>query len=284
MRTYVAVGLAIVSLALGGSTAVAQDSVLAELYGYGVHAYNAGEYQESHEYLTTAIEQGSLDPRVYYFRGLAYTRLGRPEDAKLDYQKGANLEASGADRVYPVGRSLQRVQGRSRLEVERYRQQARLALRVRNRKATQARYEQLKNAEGQVLRDPNRPQPANAEELVGPPAASDASDPFGAEAAAEAPAPAPAVAAPPSEPAGGDLFGETPAAPAAPAPMPADAGDDPFGAPGTPGTPAAPAAPAADDDPFGAPGAPAGDEGDDPFADDAPGAMPADGDDDPFGP
>lgn len=108
--------------------------------------------------------------------------LGRPDEAKADFQKGAALETTGADRVYPVSYSLQRVQGPNRIEIERQRQQARLVSHTRTIKASQARYEQLQDAEGQVLRNPSRPQPAPAKELVGTPPADDPSDPFGGDA------------------------------------------------------------------------------------------------------
>ena len=272
MRTQLAIGLAVVALLAGrAAPANAQDSVLAELYGFGVHSYFAGQYEDAHEYLTTAVEQGTRDPRVYYFRGLTYTRLGRPDEAKADYMKGADLESSGADRVYPIGRSLQRVQGRSRIEVERHRQKARLVARTRNMKANAARYEQLQNAEGQVLRDANRPPPAAAQDLVGQPADDAANDPFADDAPEETPQPAPQRPAPD---AGGDLFGDAPAEPAAPTtpePAPAAGEDDPFGDAPAP----------AEDDPFGDPGDSSDDAMDDPFGD-APADDGMSADDDPF--
>ena len=257
MRTVLVLGFALVCLGSPFTAAVAQDTVLAELYGQGVHAYFAGQYQQSHDFLTTAIEQGSRDPRCFYFRGLTYSRLGRPDEAKGDYQKGAELEVSGADRVYPVAQSLQRVQGSARLEMERQRQQARLASRTRNMKATQARYEQLQRAEGQVVRDPNRAAPAKAAELVGPPPKEYSTDPFGDNAPAQEPMPAP-PAATAAQPAATDLFGESTPAPATAAPA-EDATSNPF-ADDQPAampaeTPAAPANPApsdpfSDSDPF----------------------------------
>lgn len=262
MRTYVAIGIAVIGLlAARPADSVAQDSVLAELYGHGVHSYFAGQYQEAHTYLTTAIEQGTRDPRTFYFRGLAYAAMGRPDEAKADFQKGAELETAGADRVYPVSTSLQRVQGSNRIEIERQRQMARLAARTRTVKASQARYEQLQDAEGQVLRNPSRPQPAPAKELVGTPPAEDASDPFGSDAQPIQPEAAPVEAATAeAADSGTDLFGDSNTTEA----MPADATDafgtdastDPFAddaaAPAT--QEAAPAAAPADDpfaDPFG---------------------------------
>src|SRR5579864_2921597 len=67
----------------------AQTDVLNELYGSGVHAFNSGQYREAYNDLTMAIRSGSRDPRVYYYRGLAYIRLGRPQEAQADFKKGA---------------------------------------------------------------------------------------------------------------------------------------------------------------------------------------------------
>ena len=72
---------AVVALGLCRGQAQAQDFLLAELYGQGVHHFFAREFEEAHEVLTSCIEQGSRDPRCYYFRGLTYTRLGRPDEA-----------------------------------------------------------------------------------------------------------------------------------------------------------------------------------------------------------
>lgn len=261
MARKIVMVLAVVLIAASTTNQVrAQDSLLAELYGQGVHAFFARDYAQAHELLTTAIESGSQDPRAYYFRGLAYGRLGRPDEATADHKKGSELEASGTTRVYPVGRSLQRIQGKERLALERYRQVARLTIRTRTLKASAARYESIQSGQADVLRDPNRKPPANAAEIVGTPAASDASDPFGAGATPETPQVAPDKPAQ-AEP---DIFGVepaggTPATPAPATPMPGTEpdpfglGDDPMPMP-TPTPEPAPADETTDpfaDDPFG---------------------------------
>ena len=56
----------LVALALSGLVATeakAQEDLLAELYGRGVHAYFAKEYVDAHEQFTAAIDGGSADPR-----------------------------------------------------------------------------------------------------------------------------------------------------------------------------------------------------------------------------
>jgi hypothetical protein len=242
------------------SPAKAQDSVLGELYGQGVHAYFAGDLRTAHAFLSNAISQGSRDPRCYFFRGLTYASLGRPAEAQADYKTGSELEASNTERVYPVSDSLQRVQGRSRLQIERQRQMARLTTLTKSSKAQQARYEEMKRSEKDVLRNPSRPAEAAGPGAIPAPMGGETSDPF-----AGAPAPAPekapekpaAPATEPGAPAPMDPFGTTADAPstdpaAPPATPPADESkDNPFAddkpaAPATP-APATPAEPPADD-------------------------------------
>ena len=134
----------VVLLMLGPAVSAnrAQDSLLQEMYGQGVHAYFAGKYDQAHELFSTAIDQGSQDPRCHYFRGLAYAKLGRPDEAEADYKRGAELEAGGAAVQINVGQALQRVQGNLRLQLEEYRYSARLAARLKEIKEKKERYEQ----------------------------------------------------------------------------------------------------------------------------------------------
>ena len=266
MARSIVYGIAVL-LMLGPAVSAnrAQDSLLQEMYGQGVHAYFAGKYDHAHELFTTAIDQGSQDPRCYYFRGLAYAKLGRPDEADADYKHGAELEAGGAAVQINVGQALQRVQGNLRLQLEEYRYSARLAARLKEVKEKKERYEQMQRNEPNVLR--GGAPPAAASGTPQPPA-PDATDPFAAGAGA-APAPA-ASETPAAAPAGADPL----AAPAGPA---APAAEDPFAEPSQPvqmpAEGAAPEAPAAAD-PFGAamPAAPAAA---DPFGAAAPAAPAA---------
>ena len=83
---------------------------MGQTYGNGVHAYFAGDYVKAHELLTKAIDAGSHDLRCYYFRGLAYLKLGRPQKAEGDFQQ-ARVGDRHLKRTYNVARSLERVQG-----------------------------------------------------------------------------------------------------------------------------------------------------------------------------
>ncbi len=131
IRFSLIVGLFTGGLFVGTATfaphnANAQDVVLSQLYGKGVHAYFDGDFEAAHRHLSDAIDGGTLDPRVYYFRAMAYHHLGRPEEAALDMAMGARLEIRDVNQFYPVSRSLERVQGRERVMLEQQRRDARL--------------------------------------------------------------------------------------------------------------------------------------------------------------
>ena len=142
-------------LAVMGCTipaAFAQDNLLDDLYGRGVHAYFSHEYQDAHTLLSEAIKSGSRDPRAYYFRGLTFARLGRPEEAKADIKMGSELEASG-DTPVKVGRALERVQGPERLMIESSRKSARLAIRNAAEERAKIRYGERVRAEAAARGD-----------------------------------------------------------------------------------------------------------------------------------
>ena len=251
-----ALSIILTTILTTGTLQAQQDQLLADLYGRGVHAYFDGQLEVSHKLLSEVIEQKTRDPRAYYFRGVVLTRLGRAEQATKDFDTGATLEARDLQKVYPVNRSLQRVQGKVRLTLETHRKEARLTLRKYEEERRRVRYEALKAAEKDVLRSVNRPASGNAPKLPDD-AKVDANNPFSGD---EAGALGGGVAAPTkkkqtnqsslantrrrTEPADTEVTTTTPGQPAA---QPA-AGANPFG-----GAPAA--QPAAGANPFG--GAPA---------------------------
>jgi hypothetical protein len=238
----------------------AQDAVLDEFYGAGVHQYFSGNPAQAVSDLTAAISGGSKDPRVYYFRALAELRLGQQSQATADLQRGSALESTDVNQFYPVGKSLERVQGSARLTIERYRALARAEAHQRQQQRDAMRYEQRRRAETQVLRAPAVAAPAPA------------SAPRAAAGAPPAPGPAvPATDDPFADTVESAPAGDKPAADAAAEEMPAEDSDA-----------AAPAAEApADDDPFGDP--PAADDAG-ATSDDAGGGAEAKSDEaDPFG-
>jgi len=142
------------SLALCGSASGASPgAVLAEFYGAGVHQYFSGNYGQAASSLTAAINGGTRDPRVYYFRALAAMQSGAGgADVEADLRKGAALESADADQFYAVGRSLERIQGPARMQLERYRALARAEAYTRRHDRDLLRYEQRRRAETDVLR------------------------------------------------------------------------------------------------------------------------------------
>jgi hypothetical protein len=154
----------------------AQDAVLNEFYGSGVHQYFAGHYAQASSDLTASIDGGNKDPRAHYFRGLAALKLGWQQNATTDFRAGAALESADINQFYPVGKSLERVQGSARMTLERYRAVARAEAHQRQERRNAIRYEQRKRAESQVLRAPGPTPPPPA---AGP--APSAEEPAAAE-------------------------------------------------------------------------------------------------------
>ncbi len=148
--------------------AAAQDYVLNELYGNGVHAFFSGNHEEALNFLDEAVEEGSRDPRVFYFRALTLDQAGLEEKAQAAFHQGAELEAADPN-VFPVDRSLERVQGRQRHLLESYRQKSRFEARRKNRLRNRARFSA---PEDFLILDPTRNGLKNSD------VDEDASDPF----------------------------------------------------------------------------------------------------------
>lgn len=192
---------------LATSAAAREDAILAVAYGNGVHAYYAGDYPRSYDELSDAIEGGTKDPRAFYFRGLAALKLGRLDEADADFALGADAEAKGQGN-WPVGRALERIQGESRLQLEKHRVRARLAAVQQRREAIIRHYSQVESARPDVQRN-RRP-----ENLPGP-ASADATEPMPADESVVVPS------VPKTEE-------EAELMPEKPAPKPSKS-DDPFG-------------------------------------------------------
>ncbi|MDB4650476.1 hypothetical protein OAE37_01805 [Pirellulaceae bacterium] len=225
----------------------ANDEIaITELYGQAVHAYFDGDYENANKGLTDAIELGTDDPRVYYFRGLTKRMLGRNDEATKDFEAGGKLEALAAAQFYPIGRSLERVQGEARMEIEKIRKQAKIAIRLREKKIEDARIESFKRNE--KVRQPVKTTPLPKPNSN----AASQDDPFGTgngnevlPTANSQPMPNPAVVPKPTtQP---DPFG-TPEKSTEPAKT--DGGADPFG---TPEKSTEPAKTGGGVDPFGTP-------------------------------
>ena len=288
--------VAVVITVTGVQAQTVENLSVARTYGAGVHAYFSGAYDRSYDDLTAVIEAGSNDPRPLYFRGLAALKMGRLDEAEADFSSAAQVEAQTLGN-WPVSKSLERVQGRDRLQLERHRVRARVAALQEDRAAAGKRYSGIEAAQPDVLR---RRRPASDRPVDrGNPFADDAGSPPRAEAPepqttpepepAPEPEPMPEPAAEPAAP-GDTLEPEPEPKPAASGDEPADAGgtapevmerEEPAApgeaadAPAEPAdAPAEPAAPAEPEMPAetGTPEAPAKpvEGGEDPFGDNAP--------------
>ncbi len=142
-----------VTITSAGSQAIGQDvEVLNQWYSQGVHAYFAGNLRVAEQMLSRAVDAGTQDPRVYYFRAMARLRQGRRADAAADLSLGADLEVRDTQGLYPVGRSLERIQGQQRLIIESHRRRAQTVAFRQRQQRSRLRYESLQRREEDVLR------------------------------------------------------------------------------------------------------------------------------------
>lgn len=124
----IGLGLVVGSESLGPNCIFGQQRISSEkIFGQNVHRFFDGQYDDVINQTSLAIEAGSIDPRLYYFRGLAHSQMGNTVMAEMDFEQGAILELrQEGKRNYNIGRSLMRVQGASRMMIEDARSQARL--------------------------------------------------------------------------------------------------------------------------------------------------------------
>jgi hypothetical protein len=111
------------------------------MYGQAVHTYFRGDSASAQQLLTEVIDAGSLDPRAFYFRGLCQS-YGGVDASNPDFERAAQLEIEGK-KVVNIGKALERIQGPSRVAIEKARAKARLASRSRLLEMQRARYEEM---------------------------------------------------------------------------------------------------------------------------------------------
>jgi hypothetical protein len=89
----------------------------------GTEAFLTGKNEVAVQLLDVAANNGSNDPRTYYFRGLAKQELGLNDEAATDYKIAIGLELHPANRI-DVDLALESVQGNTRLALEKHRHAA----------------------------------------------------------------------------------------------------------------------------------------------------------------
>ncbi|MCA9191619.1 MAG: tetratricopeptide repeat protein [Planctomycetales bacterium] len=210
-------------LAISNSVSWAQNGVLAELYGAGVHRFNAGDFLGAEQLLNRVVAEGSQDARAYYFLGLAKYQSGNHIEAESMFEEAARVETQGKGN-FDVGQALQRVQGAVRSKIEIARRDARATARQQMLLLQQAKMQEAQKAG--VAVDPNAVPSAEVTQ----------SDPFGAgsgmrsDETADAPAAASNDFAPANEPPADTInpFEDDPATSTQPSANPFDAGANPF--------------------------------------------------------
>ncbi len=172
LRTMVAaavrtvLGAACLSCALSAQAGLPGEDprAIKDAIGRGMHDFHGGNFDRAYDELTNAIEAGTADPRAYYFRGLAASRLGRTAESEADFSAGAEREAVDGSTLR-VSRALQRVQGCDRLTLERFRTRARLAGLQRDQEAAARRYSTIEDP-SEDLRRRRRPEDVDGELLA----------------------------------------------------------------------------------------------------------------------
>ena len=181
MKTYALTIFAFALTTLGSwnvnsATAQGQNVILAETYGQGVHAFNGGRLTDAIGFFTLAIDNGSRDPRAYYYRGIVNYVSGRLEEAEKDWNAGAAIEAMGGPNL-SIGRSLARFQGNGRLKLEQIRQTARLKALAKANARSKQRYGEIQSTpENSAAFKPAPRIPAQP--IAPPPTPPAASNPF----------------------------------------------------------------------------------------------------------
>lgn len=226
-------GVLVVGAAFGGAARGQQLTIeslpLAAAYGSGVHGFFSGAYDRAYEDLSTVIDAGSTDPRAWYFRGLAALQLGRSDEAEADFAEGARRESETGG-GWPVARSLERVQGNARLQLERHRTRARVAMMQRRREAERRRYSDIEEAQPDVLRRRRPEGPLTAPSVLEDNPFEERTPPERVPQPAPVPEPLPPADEPAPRPATNDLEPEMEVPPKAkPKPaLPAEREEDPF--------------------------------------------------------
>ena len=115
--------------------AVGQNPYVMTIYGDGVHAFFDHRHDDARQQFDKAINNGSRDPRVYYFRAMTFMQQGNVGAAENDIRTGAAFELRGLG-TFDIGMALNRIQGHHRIQFEDIRTQAMLDLSSRQPPST----------------------------------------------------------------------------------------------------------------------------------------------------
>lgn len=117
------IALFLLSSTAHGLDRASDDSLLNNALSF----WRVGDVAAAEKLLSEIIENGTDDPRPLYFRGILAEQTGR--DGSADLKAAAKLEAETSTASL-VNRSIERTQGPLRVRIERYRLEARNALKA----------------------------------------------------------------------------------------------------------------------------------------------------------
>jgi len=104
------------------SNSARRSRTLYAMYSQARAAYFRSDLPTSQRLLDEVVRQGSQDPRVYYFRGLTFLKLGRAAEAQADFDQAVTMELNPGSRI-DVDQALERVQGQYRRALETRREE-----------------------------------------------------------------------------------------------------------------------------------------------------------------
>ena len=116
-----------VSLSFCSSIAYGAGTSPDDLFNAAISTWRSGDLPTARQQLTTLIDGKTEDPRVYYYRGILAEQLGENGDA--DFKAAAKMEANSSAST-SVNRSLEKTQGLLRRRIEKFRADARNALKA----------------------------------------------------------------------------------------------------------------------------------------------------------
>ena len=98
-----------------------------DLFNAAISTWRSGDLLSAREQLTALIDSKTEDPRVFYYRGILAEQLGENGDA--DFKVAAKLETKSSAST-SVNRSLEKTQGVLRRRIEKFRADARNAIKA----------------------------------------------------------------------------------------------------------------------------------------------------------
>jgi tetratricopeptide (TPR) repeat protein len=103
------------------NTAPVSPGLADEHFANGLRHYWARRYAPAEKEFLAAIHTEGRDARYYYFLGLTRWAQNRRPEARLDFERAAQLEMHELPGREAINAALERVQGMARQEVDQYR-------------------------------------------------------------------------------------------------------------------------------------------------------------------